>query len=99
MNTDPTVRMMQVYYTLTSGVDDTSTAVTMAITNFKNPISTALVSGFQINTKDSKGNLIDQSSSNLPMANMMDTLASMSAPSFTFSSTYSSTPSSTFSVA
>jgi hypothetical protein len=99
MNTDPTVRTMQVFYVLTSGVDDTASTVTLTITNFKNPISTALMSGFQISTKDSKSNLIDQSVATLPMANPMTTVATMDSPSFSFQSSITATPATTFSVA
>ena len=59
MNTDPDVRTMSITYTLISGVDDSSSAITLVITNFKNPISTAIASGFQIITKDSGQILID----------------------------------------
>jgi hypothetical protein len=44
---------------MVSGADDFTTPITFSITNFKNPISTALVTGFQLSTMDSKGNLID----------------------------------------
>ena len=46
MDTDPDVRTMTIPYVLNSGIDDTSTLVTIYITSFKNPISTALMSGF-----------------------------------------------------